>query len=87
MRGEVGKKTPKKEMDNPSFLWCHIGDFWDTLSSYKLISKLNFFFSRGDIGSNIERSSTREELPTRTYAAEPVIANRRFYSRNGFNVP
>ena len=34
MRGEVAKKTPKKEMDNPPFLWRHMADFWDTLSSY-----------------------------------------------------
>ena len=33
MGGEVGKK-PKKEMDNPSFVWRHKADFWDTLSSY-----------------------------------------------------
>ena len=26
MRGEVGKKPLKKEMDNPSFLWRHMGD-------------------------------------------------------------
>ena len=30
-RGGMGKKTPKKEMDNPSFFWRHIADFWDTL--------------------------------------------------------
>ena len=28
MRGEVGKKTPKKEMENPSFLLRHIDHFW-----------------------------------------------------------
>ena len=39
MRGEVDKKTPKKEMDNPSFLWCYMADFWDYLSSYM---KCNF---------------------------------------------
>ena len=27
MRGEVEKKTPKKEMDNPSFLRRHMADF------------------------------------------------------------
>ena len=27
-RIEVGKKTPEKEMDNPSFLWRHMDDFW-----------------------------------------------------------
>ena len=26
MRGEVEKKNPKKEIDNPSFL-CHMADF------------------------------------------------------------
>ena len=26
MRGEGGKKTPKKEMDNPSFLLPHMDD-------------------------------------------------------------
>ena len=26
-----GKETPKKEMDNPSFLCRHIADFLDTL--------------------------------------------------------
>ena len=39
IRGEVGKKTPKKEIDNPSFLWRHMADFGDTLSRY-----INFFF-------------------------------------------
>ena len=34
MRGEEGKKTPKKEMDNPSFLWRRMSDFWVTLSHY-----------------------------------------------------
>ena len=28
MRWEVGKKTPKKEMDNPSLLWRHMQIFW-----------------------------------------------------------
>ena len=32
MRGEVGKKTPKREIDNTLFLWRHMADFWDTLS-------------------------------------------------------
>ena len=32
MRGEVGKKTPKREIDNPLFLWRHMADFLDTLS-------------------------------------------------------
>ena len=36
MRGEVGKKTPEKEMDNPSFLWRHMAYFLDTLYSYQL---------------------------------------------------
>ena len=36
MRGEVGKKIPKKEIDNLSFLWLHMADFWDTLSSYEI---------------------------------------------------
>ena len=34
MRGEVEKNFPKKEIDKPSFLWRHIADFLDTLSSY-----------------------------------------------------
>ena len=38
MRGEVGKKTSKKEMDNSSFmthkLWGHMADFWDTLDPF-----------------------------------------------------
>ena len=29
-----GKETPKNEMDNPSFLWRHMADFWVTLSHY-----------------------------------------------------
>ena len=32
MRGEVGKKTTKKYMDNPSFLRRHVADFWVTFS-------------------------------------------------------
>ena len=28
MRGEVVKKTPKKEMDNPSFLWHNFAAVW-----------------------------------------------------------
>ena len=36
MRGEVGKKTPKKDVDNPSLLWRHMADFLDTLSPYQL---------------------------------------------------
>ena len=36
MSWEVGKKTPKNEMDNPSFLWRHKTDFWDTLSNYPI---------------------------------------------------
>ena len=28
MRGEVGKKTSKTEMDNPSFLLRHMDDFF-----------------------------------------------------------
>ena len=31
MRGEVGKKTAKKEMDNHSFLWRHMDHFWHNL--------------------------------------------------------
>ena len=34
IRGEVEKKTSKKDMDNPSFLWRHMAVFWDTLSGY-----------------------------------------------------
>ena len=40
MRGEGGKKTPKKEMDNPSILWRHKADFLDTLS-HSLVMCLN----------------------------------------------
>ena len=36
MRGEVDKKTPKKDVDNPSLLWRHLADFLDTLSCYQL---------------------------------------------------
>ena len=32
MRGELGMKTPKIEIDNPSFLWRYKADFWDALS-------------------------------------------------------
>ena len=38
MREEVGKKTPKNEMDNPSFLWRNMAYFLDTLSSYSIVS-------------------------------------------------
>ena len=31
MRGEVGKETPKKQMDNPSVLGRHMADLSDTL--------------------------------------------------------
>ena len=36
MRGEVGKKPPKKEMDNHSFLWRHLSDFWAIFSIYMI---------------------------------------------------
>ena len=32
-----GKKTPKKKMDNASFLWRHMTDLWDTLFGYILL--------------------------------------------------
>ncbi len=34
MRREMGKKPPRKEMDEPSFLWRHMAGFWDTLKIY-----------------------------------------------------
>ena len=34
MDGVVRKKTPKKEMNNPSFVWRPMADFWDTLFGY-----------------------------------------------------
>ena len=48
MRVEVGKKTPKKEVDNPSFLRRHNADFLrNFVQLHKLIGarKLNSFFS------------------------------------------
>ena len=33
MREEMGKKTPKKEMENSSFLLRHMADFKDNLSA------------------------------------------------------
>ena len=33
MREEMGKKTPKKETDNSSFLLRHMADFKDNLSA------------------------------------------------------
>ena len=46
IRGEVGKKTLKKEIDNPSFLWHHVADFLNTLSFYlfttRIINKIIF---------------------------------------------
>ena len=41
MRGEVGKKTPKKETENPSFLWRHVADFWVTFSPYFFLPQYN----------------------------------------------
>ena len=40
MRGEVEKETPKKELDNPSFLLRHMADFLVTLSSYNFLGKI-----------------------------------------------
>ena len=51
---EVGKKPPKKEMDNPSFLWRLMADFFrhflnhimiiDSVDSYNMFSLSNEFF-------------------------------------------
>ena len=38
MRGEVGKKTTKKDMDNPSFLWRHIADFEHFFGLFQAVS-------------------------------------------------
>ena len=43
MRGEVGRKTPKKEMDNPSYLLRHL-DFkknFDTIWALSNLTKVN----------------------------------------------
>ena len=37
MRGEVGKKTSKKEMINPSFLLRHMDHFWHNLGFVQII--------------------------------------------------
>ena len=36
MRGEVGKKPPKNEMDNPLFLLRHIDHFWHNFNTIGL---------------------------------------------------
>ena len=43
MRGEVGKKTHKKEKDNPSFLWRRMADFLDTLFPYINLYFIKYF--------------------------------------------
>ena len=46
LRGEVGKKIPKKEMDNPSFLLRHMADFfgrfifWSNFSRKKILKSV-----------------------------------------------
>ena len=47
MRGEVGKKPHKKEMDDYSFLWRHMSFFRATFSIYNFFSnRLLFKFIR-----------------------------------------
>ena len=40
MKGEVGKKPPKKEMDNPSFLLRHMDNFWHNFNTIWALSPL-----------------------------------------------
>ena len=40
MRGEVGKKTPKEEMDNPSFLLRHMDHFWHNFNTIWALSQI-----------------------------------------------
>ena len=51
MRGEVGKQTHKKEMENPSFLsrhrnqkWCKSGTDWDS-SEFSTILDISLSFT------------------------------------------
>ena len=39
MKGEVGKKPPKKEMNNPSFLWRHMDHFWHNFKTIWALSQ------------------------------------------------
>ena len=39
-RSGKGKKTLKKEMDNPSFLWRQIDDFWHNFAAIWSLSVL-----------------------------------------------
>ena len=51
IRGGVGKKTHKKEKDNPSFLWRRMADFLDTLFPYINLYFIYNTFLRLFIGS------------------------------------
>ena len=42
MRGVLGKKTPWKEMDNPSFWWCHMDHFWHNFNTTWALSPYRF---------------------------------------------
>ncbi len=50
MKGEVGKETPKKEMDNPPFLdvflWRHTWHFQALLSARLEKIRVNHIYSR-----------------------------------------
>ena len=48
LKGEVGKKTPKKDMYNLSFLWRHKADLFETLCQAALFR--SFVYLEGKIG-------------------------------------
>ena len=51
MRGKVGKKTPKKEMDNPSFLlrqMDHFGHIFNTIWDLSIL-KINYVYIKHSV--------------------------------------
>ena len=52
MRGEVGKRTPKKEMDNPSFIMTSHADILsDFLRLHKTMADKSIFIHNDDTQS------------------------------------
>ena len=63
----MGKKTPKKEMNNPPFLWRHMADLWDTLSSYKdckFLAILSFYMPNYEKGKDCKNFLLTIDRPT-----------------------
>ena len=61
MRGEVGNKTPKKDIDNPSFLWGHMDDFFTQFGlgrERNFVVKYNVLSDVPSLSENTELNKT-----------------------------